>query len=85
MAEEKETYTKEEMQKIIAQTRQQDLMMAYGKQWFMESLAHTENLVRQGAFPQEAHQVGQICFQQFMGNTGAQPEKKDEEKKPEDE
>lgn len=81
MAEIKETYTKEEMQKILAAQRQQDIMMAYGKQWFMESLSHTENLVRQGAFPQEAHQVGQICFQQFMGNTAP----KEEEKKPEDE
>ena len=85
---EQKTFTEEEVQKIIAAQRQNDLTMAYGKQWFLECLAHTANLVNQGAFPQEAHQVGQMCYRSFLGNTGApaQPaEKKEEEQKPADE
>ena len=80
---EPKTYTEEEMQKMIAAAQQQQAITAFGKQWFMESLLHTENLVRQGAFPQEAHQVGQMCFQQFMANTGVPAAKKEEEPKEE--
>jgi hypothetical protein len=85
MAEQK-TYTEEEMQKIVTATQVKNFWLAYGKQWFLESLSHTESLVRQGAFPQEAHQVGRMCFEQFMANTGitAAPSKKEEELKPDE-
>lgn len=75
-------YSEEQLQKILEANRQAERWKAYGKQWFLEALAHTEGLVRQGAFPQEAHQVGQIVFRQFSINTespAAQPEKKEEE------
>jgi hypothetical protein len=67
---ESKTYTEEELQSIL----KAQAINTYGNQFFIEALAHTASLVRQGAFPQEAHQVGQMCYKQFMDNTQGRPE-----------
>jgi hypothetical protein len=70
--------TQEEMEKKLAEARIQQQYADFGKVWFTEALAHTGQMVQRGEFPQEAHQVGVICYQQFMGVKPA------EEKKPEE-
>jgi hypothetical protein len=82
---EKKTYTEEELAQKIKDAQEGQARFDYGRQWFLECLAHTANLVNQGAFPQEAHKMGQVFFQQFMMNMGAPqvpPAVKKEEKEP---
>ena len=59
--------TQEEMEKRLAEARLQQQYADFGKVWFTEALSHTGQMVQRGEFPQEAHQVGMICYQQFMG------------------
>ena len=59
--------TQEEMEKRIAEARQKQMMADFGKAWFIEALTHTGGMVQRGEFPAEAHQVGQMCYQQLMG------------------
>ena len=70
MSDDEKTYTEDEMQKRIAEIRLQEQIANFGKQWFIEALSHTANLVNQGSFPKESHEVGVRVFQQFMINTG---------------
>jgi hypothetical protein len=83
----KESYTEEEVQKMITEAKINQARTDYGRQWFIESLAHTGSLVNQGAFPAEAHQMGQVFYNQFLRNTEAPPteDKKPEEEKPDQE
>jgi hypothetical protein len=63
--------SKEEVEKRIAEevakARQMQMQADFGKAWFIEALTHTAGMVNRGEFPAEAHQMGQMCFQQFMG------------------
>ena len=63
--------TEDEMKQRIAEevdrARKQQQVADFGKQWFIEALTHTKGMTERGEFPAEAHQVGQMCFQQFMG------------------
>jgi hypothetical protein len=63
--------SEEEIEKRIAEevakARQAQMRADFGKQWFIEALSHTAGMVNRGEFPHEAHQVGQLCYQQFMG------------------
>jgi hypothetical protein len=63
--------SEEEMEKRIveevAKARQAQMQADFGKQWFIEALSHTAGMVNRGEFPHEAHQMGQLCYQQFMG------------------
>ena len=84
--EEKTSYTKAELEEIVTQDRlrmtQQLAHAFFGKQWFMEALAHTKSLVEQGAFPEEAHKVGLQIQYLFMVDNGLwkpkEPPKKEE-------
>ena len=67
--------TKEEMERKIAEVRKQQQVADFGKQWFIEALSHTAGMVNRGEFPVEAHQVGQMCYQQFMGAGSGDGEK----------
>ena len=59
--------TQEEMEKRLQEARVQQQYADFGKVWFTEALAHTAEMVQRGQFSGEAHQVGLICYQQFMG------------------
>ena len=63
--------SQEEMEKKIAEevanARQAQMQADYGRIWFIEALSHTAGMVQRGEFPAEAHQMGQLCYQQFMG------------------
>ena len=66
------------MERKIAEVRKQQQVADFGKQWFLEALSHTAGMVNRGEFPVEAHQVGQMCFQQFMGADGEKPRAEEE-------
>ena len=74
--------SKEEVEKRIAEevakARQAQMMADYGKMWFIEALSHTAGMVQRGEFPGEAHQMGRLCYQQFMGVPPVEEKKKDE-------
>ncbi|MCJ7724210.1 MAG: hypothetical protein MUP03_08765 [Anaerolineales bacterium] len=65
----------------VSKARQMQMVADYGKAWFIEALTHTGGMVQRGEFPAEAHQVGQMCYQQFMGippiEGGEKPKGKD--------
>jgi hypothetical protein len=77
----------EEVEKKIAEevlkARQAQAQADYGRIWFIEALSHTRGMVERGEFPPEAHQVGQLCYQQFMGvaptDGGEKPAQKEED------
>ena len=67
----------------VAKARQMQMQADFGKQWFIEALSHTKGMAERGEFPVEAHQMGQMCFQQFMGvaptDGGEKPAQKEED------
>jgi hypothetical protein len=81
--------TQEEVEKRIAEevakARQMQMRADFGKTWFIEALSHTAGMVNRGEFPVEAHQVGQLCFQQFMGVAPTDGGKEPKEEKPPEE
>ena len=71
--------TQEEMEKKIQEARVQQQYADFGKVWFIEALSHTAGMVQRGEFPGEAHRVGLICYDQFMGRGNEEkPVKADE-------
>jgi hypothetical protein len=73
--------TQEEMEKKLLEARQQQRIADFGQVWFTEALAHTFDMVNRGVFPREAHEVGVLCFQQFMSgkpkSDGDEPKKEE--------
>lgn len=80
MEDEKETFSKEDVQKMLQAARIQQMEFDYGQQWFIEALAHTADLVNRGAFPPNAHEMGKRIYQQFMRPVAPPAEEKKEEK-----
>ena len=83
--------SEEEVQKkieeAVAKARGEQMLVDFGETWFREALAHTAGMVNRGEFPRQAHEAGQIFYQQFLINTGngqKPPEVKTEEKKTEE-
>ena len=58
-----------EIEKMIAEQRQQQMLEDYGKQFFYVALTYTAAMVNRGELPIEVHKMGQIFFDQFKGNT----------------
>ena len=42
-------------------------MSDFGRTWFAAALSYTAKLVQSGELPAEAHNMGLICYNQFMG------------------
>ena len=59
-----------EIQKRIMDNRVAQMQCDFGQQWFIESLAHSEDLVTRNLFPKEAHQMGIMFQRQFRINSG---------------
>jgi hypothetical protein len=79
--------SEEEVQKRIAEevakARQQQFIFDNGKVWLIEALAHTAGMVNRGEFPAEAHRVGELIAQQFLGNAGDGQKAETKDAKPE--
>ena len=82
MTDEKETFTVEEVRKLLDQEK----MKNFGKMWFMAALSHTMQLTNAKVLPAEAHNFGIVFFEQFLANTGqtTPPVQQPPEPKPED-
>jgi hypothetical protein len=77
--EDKESYTKEELLKIVAEAQQRqfqaDDMRAYGNAFFAEALDHIGTLGARDPFWKRTFQYGLLFKKQFETNTGQiQPE-----------
>jgi hypothetical protein len=68
----------EEVQKRIEKALAEQMLKDFGETWFREALAHTANLTNRGEFPRQAHEAGQIFYQQFLINTGQAPKAPEE-------
>jgi hypothetical protein len=75
--------TEEEIQKRIDEAvtiaREQQARADFGRTWFAAALSYTAKLVQSGELPAEAHNMGLICYNQFMGLPATpEPQKPDE-------
>jgi hypothetical protein len=72
--EEKETYTKEDVQKMLAEERKNQFLAdetrIHGNAFFAEALDHIGTLAARDPFWRKVHQFGNMFKNQFQINTG---------------